>query len=86
MKFRFDREARRQWKDVVMNVAALLFLPLLIEIATVAHVVATRRFARSRGSHIGWLLLVIFVPFPGVLFYWLSEAPRRRSGPPAAAA
>jgi len=30
VKFRFDREARRQWKDVVMNVAALLCVAIAL--------------------------------------------------------
>jgi phospholipase D-like protein len=54
-------------------------------LATLADVVRTQSKARSMGSQRGWMFFIIFFPFPAVLFYWLTEARRRRrmTGEPA---
>jgi hypothetical protein len=61
-----------------VDVFVVLFLPTLAWLATIAHVVRTQDVATGTGSQTAWLLLVILVPVLGMVFYWLSEAPRRR--------
>ena len=47
-------------------------------LATLADVVRTQSNARSTRSQWGWMFFIIFFPFPAVLFYWFTEARRRR--------
>jgi hypothetical protein len=61
---------------------AASFIPLLFWIATLSHVARTQEQALSRRSQMAWVGLLIFFPFPSLLFYWLMEAPRRRNRPP----
>jgi len=69
-----------------VDLVVISILPGLALIATIAHLIATAEFARSRGSQLAWGFLVIFVPILGLIMYWFGEAPRRRRGPPAATA
>ena len=68
-----------------MNVGYLLLaLPFLIWVVTLGHVIKTRGLAKSGVSQTLWILFIFLMPEIGILFYWLTEAPIRRRGPPPA--
>jgi hypothetical protein len=59
---------------VFVGIAAVLAYFL-----TVWAVVRTKEWAKSPRSQTGWLVLVLFMPGAGALFFWLTEAPQRRN-------
>jgi phospholipase D-like protein len=57
----------------------------VVMLVTIADLVRTRERARSWQSQVAWGFLTVFFPLIGGLFYWLTEARRRRrmTGEPA---
>jgi hypothetical protein len=67
----------------------VIVFSVLAYLLTVLAVVRTKAWAKSPASQTGWLLVVVFMPAIGAVFFWLTEAPQRRNrmrGPPAALA
>lgn len=67
----------------------LSVLAILAYLLTVLAVVRTKVWAKSPRSQAGWLVVTVFMPAVGAVFFWLTEAPQRRNRsrrPPAAVA